>query len=811
MHCTKGEDVITIGSIIIEDSLALTEKRVRIIRLAEDLGFSTITATRLATAVSEIINRALEKNSAAVLSALIGENGEDSSFIFEIKSRKLNSSNYSDNILSILDKVEEYIDQQGFRVFRGFRTIPGTKDFSDKGFIDKLKNDFTSLTNDEARNIAESAHKKLKSVFDSATHISIISTDVDGVITLINSGTVRMLGYNQSDLTGKIMVSNLFIEHELEARSIDFFRETGHFVKGFELFTERIRRYDQDDWECTYVKKDGSQIIVNQIGTAIRNNEGWITGYLFVSQDITRRKEAEQEVLRLASVVKQAKNTIVLTDLDGNIVYANPFFEKTSGYTVKEALGENPRVLKSGIQDDAFYKDLWDTITRGKAWNGVFINKRKDGSLYHEEATIFPIINNKGQIINYAAVKQDVTKRVEAENALKESEENLSSITSSAQDAIIMIDENSRITFWNPAAERIFGYQSTEALGEDIINLIIMSKYRSVFRTGINRFKDKKAELIDERVTEIQGVRKDGDVFPASLSFSSVMIKGMWNGVGIVRDITKQKQAEEALRQNMESLKESNEEIKRFAYIVSHDLRAPLVNLKGFSRELKRGIEVLDPIIKAAIETLDEKSSREIKFAYEEDIPEALEFIEASVEKMDRFISSILTLSRIGRRELTWRKVNIKAVVDEIVKTLSHQITEKNITVKTKNLVKITADKTSIEQIFGNLLDNAVKFMDTDKPGLIEILHEEDSKFHKFSICDNGRGIAEKDMEKVFAIFRRAGKQDKPGEGMGMAYVQTLVKRHGGIIRVESKLGQGTTFFFTISKNPDKSGDLTGV
>jgi diguanylate cyclase (GGDEF)-like protein/PAS domain S-box-containing protein len=152
----------------------------------------------------------------------------------------------------------------------------------------------------------------------------------------------------------------------------------------------------------------------------LKNQRDRVTGWLIFLHDITAKAQAEAEASRLASVIEQASETIVITDTEGNIQYANPFFEKITGYTIEEALGENPRILKSGYQDEAFYKKMWDTILSGKTWEGTFVNKRKDGSIYHEAATIFPVTDVEGNITSYAAVKRDITAQVETEQELRD-------------------------------------------------------------------------------------------------------------------------------------------------------------------------------------------------------------------------------------------------------------------------------------------------------------------------------------------------------------------------------------------------------
>ena len=264
------------------------------------------------------------------------------------------------------------------------------------------------------------------------------------------------------------------------------------------------------------------------------------------------------------------------------------------------------------------------------------------------------------------------------------------------------------------------------------------------------------------------------------------------------REITERMRAEEQLQRYANELAQANEEVKQFAYIVSHDLRAPLVNLKGFAAELRSALEAVDSAMETALPHLDEKQRQDVTLALQEDVPEALGFINSSVTHMDDFINAVLKLSRLGRRELTLEPINMNDLVQKTLETVAHQLEARQATVTVGPLPQIIADRTSMEQIMGNLLGNAVKYLDPDRPGEIEITAQRGDDETTFHIRDNGRGIAEEDMPKVFAPFRRVGRQDVPGEGMGLPYVQALVRRHGGRIWCESELGVGTTFTFTI-------------
>jgi len=170
---------------------------------------------------------------------------------------------------------------------------------------------------------------------------------------------------------------------------------------------------------------------------------------------------------------------------------------------------------------------------------------------------------------------------------------------------------------------------------------------------------------------------------------------------------------------------------------------------------------------------------------------------------MDGFINSVLKLSRLGRRELTLQPVDAAQFVETCRQSLAHQMEERSVELIVGDLPEVIADPTALEQIIGNLLTNAVNYLDPARPGRIEIGAQREQLATRFWIKDNGRGIAKEDHEKVFAPFRRAGKQDVVGEGMGLSYVRTMVRQHGGQIWFESEPDVGTTFFFTIA-NPQE-------
>ncbi|WP_027542577.1 CHASE3 domain-containing protein [Bradyrhizobium sp. WSM2254] len=256
-------------------------------------------------------------------------------------------------------------------------------------------------------------------------------------------------------------------------------------------------------------------------------------------------------------------------------------------------------------------------------------------------------------------------------------------------------------------------------------------------------------------------------------------------------------------------LREANDEIQRFAYIVSHDLRSPLVNIMGFTSELEElGDDIFRRISSLAHVPADGPplapgSSGEIVLEGPDkqlstDFSEALGFIKSSIAKMDRLISAILNLTREGRREFQPEKIDIREFVEAIVSTLAHQAVEAQAEIHVGSLPNIVSDRLALEQIFSNLIDNAIKYLKSGVPGEIRIRGRTKLGYAIFEISDNGRGIDPKDHQRIFDLFRRAGTQDKPGQGIGLAHVRALVRRLGGTMSVSSELNAGSTFTITL-------------
>jgi len=270
---------------------------------------------------------------------------------------------------------------------------------------------------------------------------------------------------------------------------------------------------------------------------------------------------------------------------------------------------------------------------------------------------------------------------------------------------------------------------------------------------------------------------------------------------------------EATVNERTADLREANDEIQRFAYIVSHDLRSPLVNIMGFTSELEelradifRRIAALGratataspvPVVASEAESVLEGEDQQLS----QDFSEALGFIKSSIAKMDRLISAILNLTREGRREFEPERTDTSELIEGIVATVAHQAAEAKAQIRIEPLPAIVSDRFALEQIFSNLIDNALKYLKPGVPGEISVRGRTKLGFAIFEIADNGRGIDPKDHQRIFDLFRRAGTQDKPGQGIGLAHVRALVRRLGGTMSVQSELHSGSTFTITLPIN----------
>ncbi|GAB4362354.1 MAG: hypothetical protein Kow00128_02040 [Deltaproteobacteria bacterium] len=277
---------------------------------------------------------------------------------------------------------------------------------SRSGKIGRRKALLSIIRDISARRKAEEALRSRTELLESIVRVSplaIVTFDAEGKIGMWNPAAERMFGWTAKEAAGKFhpIVPK---EKEEEFRRIREEALAGKVFSGLELRRKR---------------KDGSDIDITVSTSPIRDPDGTVIGVMSILTDITDRKRAERELRLLATAIEQSAETVMITDRNGTILYVNPAFEKITGYAREEAIGADPRMLKSGKQGEDFYRRMWGTILRGDVWSGVFVNRKKDGTLYEEEAILSPVRDAAGEIVNFVAVKRDVTQERRMEEELR--------------------------------------------------------------------------------------------------------------------------------------------------------------------------------------------------------------------------------------------------------------------------------------------------------------------------------------------------------------------------------------------------------
>ena len=391
-----------------------------------------------------------------------------------------------------------------------------------------------------------------------------------------------------------------------------------------------------------------------------------------------------------------------------------------------------------------------------------------DGSTRTFLSTKSLLRDEQGQIAGLVGVARDITERKKAERAMAR----LAAIVESTDDAILSKDLNGIIQSWNAGAERLFGYRAEEVVGRPITLLLPPERI------------EEEQQILDrllggQRVEHLETVRvaKDGSRLDVSVTVSPVTDPdGRIVGASkIVRDITQRKRAEEALRQTADDLARSNKDLEQFAYVASHDLREPLRMVTGFMSLLKDRCQG----------KLDAKADEYIAFASD------------GASRMQALIDDLLAYSRAGRGERPSAR-NIGAVIDNVLRTLTVSIEESAAVITRGPLPTIASNPLELTQVFQNLIGNALTFRAQRKPE-IHVAAQRQAGGWLFTVRDNGIGIDPQFAERIFMIFQRLHTREQyPGTGIGLAICKKIVERHGGRIWVESQLGQGSTFSFTI-------------
>jgi len=469
---------------------------------------------------------------------------------------------------------------------------------------------------------------------------------------------------------------------------------------------------------------------------------------------------------------------VAMTDVKGSITYVNDKFCAISKYSREELLGQDHRIINSSYHPKEFFQQMYRTIAEGGVWRGEIRNRAKDGSIYWVDSTIVGFAGADGKLDKYVAIRVDITERKRAE----EVRERLAAVVESSDDAIIGKTLDGVITTWNHGAEKVFGYPVSEAVGKPMQMLVPPERANEEADILARVERGESVEHF-----ETVRVRKDGKGIDVSVTISPIRdSSGAIVGVSkVAHDISERKRAEQRLADKVEELARSNRDLEQFAYAASHDLQEPLRMVASYTQLLAERYGG----------KLDENADKFLGYARE------------GALRMQVLIRDLLTFSRVVQAGVPRKNVDCDVALEEALQSLTAAIEESGTVVTHTALPNVWADQTQIAQVFQNLIGNAIKFHN-GAPPQCAVSAEKSGCNWLFSVSDNGIGIAPEYAENIFVVFQRLhARTEYPGNGIGLAICKKIIEHYGGTIWVESKVGQGSTFKFTMpAAAPEEEG-----
>lgn len=497
----------------------------------------------------------------------------------------------------------------------------------------------------------------------------------------------------------------------------------------------------------------------------------------------------------LKDLVDNAHDLIQIIHVDGSILYVNQSWLVTLGYTEAEVLGK-PIYSFIAPPDVKRYTDYRNGIINGIIANQeiIFDFETKSKTLCRVEGFV-SLKLKEGKPAYTHGFFRDITAKVKNEAQLQdysreinERRYGLEQLLINAPDAVIAIDQDSHITFWNPKAEALFGWSADEVLHRSLSEIIIPVQYRQAHAAGMKRYLATGESHVLNKTIEITALKKGGQEFYVALTIAEFKYLGKTAFVAFLRDVTEQKSNQLALERKTKELEQSNINLQEFAYAASHDLKEPVRKILTFSDRLKH----------------------RLKGRLEEEDARYLARMENAANRMNALIEDLLTYSHVSRGASIVEEVDLNKKVALVLEDLELEVQEKQAVITVDTLPVIKGNRRQMQQLFQNLISNALKY---HKPGVAPVIHISSQRInagdaalqlpgelcqeacHLIEVKDNGIGFEQEDAERIFNVFTRLhGNAEYRGSGVGLSIVRKVVENHSGYIWAQSQPGAGTTF-----------------
>jgi len=497
-------------------------------------------------------------------------------------------------------------------------------------------------------------------------------------------------------------------------------------------------------------------------------------GRVWSFRDITERKKAEQQLHLMAHTLKSINESISITDTSNRILFVNAAFQKTYGYTMEELLGQDISMVRSPENDQDTVNQILD-ITANTGWQGELINRRKDGTDFPILLSTTIISNENGEAIGMVGVAVDISDRKKSEKLLRESEEKYRNLIETMPDGVYRSTHDGQFVELNNAMVKILGYDSKDEL------MAIDIKSQLYFEP-----KDRESLVLNSMPDDL-------DVFPMKKKDGSAVwiedhgwyVKDQNNAIlfheGILRDVTERKLAELQLHQYSEELKEMNATKDKFLSIIAHDLKTPFSSILGLS-----------DILKSEFKNFDAES-----------LEQYISLIHSTSKNTYRLLENLLDWARMqqGKMPFAPRPLILKEIVTDVFEILANGAEKKQISLinSVDEQLIIHADLNMLKTVIRNLVSNAIKF--TSSNGTIKVSAQVFDHLIQVCVKDNGTGIPKTDIKKLFRLgnsYSRLGTENEAGNGLGLILCEEFIRKHDGKIWVESELGQGSEFKFSL-------------
>ncbi len=519
------------------------------------------------------------------------------------------------------------------------------------------------------------------------------------------------------------------------------------------------------------VASDGQEYWLASTKVPLYDQKQEIVGLIGINRNITEAKQAADALRQaaaqnqlLAQAMEAASDGIIITDAhqpDNPVIYANPAFSRITGYSNEDIVGRNCRFLQGPETDQEQLNQLRQAIREKRSTAVTLLNYRKDGSPFLNELTISPVFSTEGALTHFVGIQTDISERRKMADTLK-------AVLDTVGEGIVSADDNGMIVMVNPEIQRIFGYQTEELMGQSLV-MLMPADYRDAHQAGMARYLASGIPHVLGKRLELEGLRKNGQVFPLEIYISETRIAEQHLFTASIRDITQRKEYDR-MRDD-------------FVSTVSHELRTPLASVMGWTETLLS--EKPGP--------LTDLQKRFLGIVYD------------SSGRLNRLIEEILTVSRIQRGTLQLNRKEFSpresmAGVGEMLKSVAEP---KGIAVDYQEHwppnVRLLGDPDRIEQVLTNLISNAIKF--SPGGGTVTVESTEAEGCWRVTVRDQGIGIPAAELPQLFERFYRASNANEAqiqGTGLGLYVCKAIVEGHGGEIGVESVQDEGTTVWFTL-------------